>query len=207
MRYFDNQYLAQYLQQGRELMVFVDSEYLEVVDVSDLADPVEGVGYDASGRMNTFNYKDIEVIKSGPYYVDLATLTNQLDNYENPEAASAAKPPVKGEKPAADTPEKDAAPEDTPTPDEEDPLAEHKFMRRSHSLNEKVDYWSMINKKKEISMVTNSLTKIKEGPYQGLVGLIVESQGGNSTVRATNKGSDWTWGETVIVPDSQLEAR
>lgn len=205
MRYFDNHYLAQYLQQGRELMVFVDSEYLEVSDLSDLEDPVEGVGYDSSGRMNKFNYKDIEVVKSGPYYVDLTTLTNQLDNYENPEAASTVKPDAKASKPSSDAPAEDAPEDDAPPADEEDPLAEHKFMRRSHSLDEKVDYWSLINKKKEISMITNSLVKVKEGPYKGLVGLITEA-GANTIVRATNQGEDWTWGTTVIVPDTLLES-
>lgn len=208
MRYFDNQYLAQYLQQQRSLMVFVDNDYLEVSDLADLEDPINGVGYTPEGTSRNFNYKDIQVVKSGPYYLDLSTLNKEMDNIENPDAASGQDSEKKPSKPKADKPDKatgpsaadDTAIDSLPKPDEK--LKESKFDRKSHSIDEKVDYWPTIKPKREISMVTNSLAKITRGEYKGMVGIITESSEIHKVIRATNKGDNWTWGSTVeVVPD------
>lgn len=199
MRYFDNQYLAQYLDQGRELMVFVNGDFLELSSLGDLQDPITGVGYDSEGGMHKFNYKDIEKIKSGAFYLDMAGLTKQLDTYEDPEAAAQEPEAPKGKAAAKpEEPEVDAASK----PDDEEALKETKFSRRSHSIEEKVDYWPTIRPKKEISLVTNSLVKVTKGDYAGMIGMITESSELHKVIRATNKGTDWTWGSTVVVaPD------
>lgn len=205
MRYFDNQYLAQYLQQQRELMVFVDNDYLEVSDLADLEDPIHGVGYTPEGKSRNFNYKDIQIVKSGPFYLDLPTLNKEMDNIENPDPASGQDSEKKPAKPKTDKPEKpkeddSAAMDALPKPDEK--LKESKFDRRSHSIDEKVDYWPTIKPKREISMVTNSLARITRGEYKGMVGIITESSEIHKVIRATNKGDNWTWGSTVeVVPD------
>lgn len=202
MRYFDNHYLAQYLQQNRDLMVFVDSQYLTISDLSDLEDPVEGIGYDSQGRMNRFNYKNIEVVKSGPYYVDLKGLTNQLDNYEDPQAASSAEPesPDKGGKKGSKEPSK----EEPPADDAEDPLAESTFDRRSFSLSEKKSYWDMIKGSPNESKESAGLCEVRQGPFKGLKGFAISHSPVHATIRATNQGEGWTWGSTITLLIEQV---
>ena len=63
MYYFDNEYLKQYIDQGVDLWVYDGYEWHEVVDKSDLDDPIKGMGYDANGRGSKFAYKQLEQIK------------------------------------------------------------------------------------------------------------------------------------------------
>lgn len=202
MRYFDNQYLAQYLEQGRDLMVFVDSEYLAIADLSDLDDPIQGVGYDSSGRPHKFNYKDIEVIKSGPYYVDQQTLTQQLDNYEQPDKTPQPPEPKSGGKGKS-------GPDKPPTDEEPPPgLDESRFARKSQSLSDRVDYWSMIKPATTSPHeLTSAIATVKAGEYQGLSGIITEASDVHATIRATNSGDGWVWGSVIAVPLTKITIR
>lgn len=65
MYYFDNKYLAQYIDQEMPLWVYDGYEWSEVADESDLRDPVEGYAYDTNGRGKKIIYKNIEKIKVG----------------------------------------------------------------------------------------------------------------------------------------------
>lgn len=78
MYYFDNKYLAQYLDQRVKLSVYVDYEWLDVADKTDVTDKLQGVGYDAYGDASEFDYRDIEQIRAGKTVVTLDMLQQQM---------------------------------------------------------------------------------------------------------------------------------
>lgn len=78
MYYFDNKYLAQYLDQRMKLSVYVDYEWLDVADKTDVADKMQGTGYDAYGDASQFDYRDVEQIRVGKNVVTLDMLQQQM---------------------------------------------------------------------------------------------------------------------------------
>ena len=114
MYYFDNEFLQQYIDLRRTIKVTVNGEVLTITDKSDIEDPQQGTGYDASSNPSIFNYMDIEQIQVGPNIITIDKLQTMVgDEPEKP--ATDSKP----SKPAADEPSKEEP--ETPPEDEEEP--------------------------------------------------------------------------------------
>lgn len=114
MYYFDSDYLRQYLNIGKDVVVTVDGEVLTLSDESDVDDSNEGVAFDANGSPSSFQYTDIEQIQVGQNIITLELLQKIMNGTEvTPE------PEKKTAKPSEEEP---PAPEDEePAPDEEPP--------------------------------------------------------------------------------------
>lgn len=119
MVYFDAAYLQQYLTQDKPIKVYVNGEYYDIADSSDLESKAFGIGYDNNGKPITFSYTDIQQIKSGEHILTIDQLqqktgqvpTNDTEE-ENPDAGGA---PDAGGEPPMDIPE------EPPADDEESP--------------------------------------------------------------------------------------
>ena len=86
MYYFDNKYLAQYLDQNIKVSVFANNEWMNLTDISDVSDARYGVGYDEFGGDSRFDYREIEQIKVGNNIITLDTLQTQKTGKEPPKA-------------------------------------------------------------------------------------------------------------------------
>lgn len=119
MYYFDSDYLRQYLNIGKDVVVTVDGEVLTLSDESDVDDPNEGVGFDANGSPSSFQYMDIEQIQVGQNIITLELLQKIMAGTEIP------KP---DEKPAKEEPPTD---DEAPPEDEEPPVKPDKGVEKS----------------------------------------------------------------------------
>ncbi len=79
MKYFSHTLLGQYFVQKIPLSVFVNSEYLRIVDIEDISDPNIGSGMRISGEMEPFDYRTISHIKVGDNIIDIATATKPTE--------------------------------------------------------------------------------------------------------------------------------
>lgn len=109
MYYFDNITLQQYLDTKSKLYVYVDREWYQIADISDLQDEVDGIGYDVHGQEHRFDYRAVEQIKVGNKIFTLDQLNAQFGN----------KSPDKQEKPKSEP-----SSEEEPAIDEEPPEKE-----------------------------------------------------------------------------------
>lgn len=96
MYYFDNNLLKQYIDQNKTLKVFADGKWYSITDVEDVADPVNGVGYNEYGADFRFDYKDIEKVKTGQWIITLEKLQTMMTGKE-PEGDKPKKEPAKKE--------------------------------------------------------------------------------------------------------------
>jgi hypothetical protein len=117
MYYFDNKLLRQYIDQRKTLKVFVDSNWYDVADKSDLNDELDGISYDVYGQEHRFDYRDVTMIKVGEKTYTLEMLQAFMT-----------------QKPAEEKPEKKAAAsdEEPAPPEEEEPPAKEKEPELSH---------------------------------------------------------------------------
>ncbi len=102
MYYFDSDYLRQYLNIGKDVVVTVDGEVLTLSDESDVDDPNEGVGFDANGSPSSFQYMDIEQIQVGQNIITLELLQKIMAGTEIPkpdEKPAKEEPPADDEEP------------------------------------------------------------------------------------------------------------
>ena len=76
--YFDNIVLGQYAMTGVPLKVYANSRYYIIPSPEDVDDPLIGYGMTPSGKMEPFDYRDIEHIMVSGNKVDLATYTKAL---------------------------------------------------------------------------------------------------------------------------------
>ncbi len=114
MYYFDNEYLAQYIDQQVDLMVYANGKWYQVADRSDLIDPIEGVGYNEDGEGYKFKYKDIKELKVGDTYFTLDQLQSQRtgnDAMDDEKSSPAKKPDDGGEDKPDEEPDKEKEPE------------------------------------------------------------------------------------------------
>ena len=96
--YFDNIVLGQYAMTGVPLKVFVNSRYYIIPGPEDVDDPLIGYGMTMSGKMEPFDYRQIEHIVVGGNKVDLATYVKAMgDELTSVKKAADAKPPAGGE--------------------------------------------------------------------------------------------------------------
>lgn len=121
MYYFDSDYLRQYLNIGKDVVVTVDGEVLTLSDESDVDDPNEGVAFDANGSPSSFQYTDIEQIQVGQNIITLELLQKIMAGTEIP------KP---DEKPAKEEPPA----EDEAPPEDEEPKPEKSVEKSSFDI-------------------------------------------------------------------------
>jgi hypothetical protein len=76
--YFDNIVLGQYSMTGVPLKVYANDRYYIIPSPEDVDDPLIGYGMTGSGKMEPFDYRDIEHIMVSGNKVDLATYVKAL---------------------------------------------------------------------------------------------------------------------------------
>lgn len=90
--YFDNIVIGQYAMTGVPLKVYANDRYYIIASPEDVDDPLIGYGMTPSGKMEPFDYRDIEHLVVAGNKVDLATYTKALsDELEGVKKASDAK--------------------------------------------------------------------------------------------------------------------
>lgn len=113
MYYFDRDFLAQYLDQGHRVRVFVNYDWHEIASKRDLESEKTCVVIDDTGDATQVNYSDIEEIKVGNKHFTIAQLQAQF----------AGKEPEESEPKSGGGDTKDAATADA-EPAEEEPEEE-----------------------------------------------------------------------------------
>lgn len=101
MYYFDSDFLVKYLNSGVDLKVYVNSEYLDIADAYDIADPNIGYGYTVYGEPRRFDYRAIQqiMVNDKVFTLDqLATAYNVKDDEKPAEAQPAEEQPAEKEK-------------------------------------------------------------------------------------------------------------
>jgi hypothetical protein len=78
-KYFTNVLLQQYLVTKMPLKVFVNGEYLKIVDVDDLDDDMYGYGMQMSGESEPFDYREITQIMIGKNVFTLDQVNKAMD--------------------------------------------------------------------------------------------------------------------------------
>ena len=120
MYYFDNKYLQQYVDAGSKLSgsnlkVYVNQEWYNITSLSDLQDPIDGIGYDEYGGDHRFDYKSIESIQIGGRITTLDQLQTQMTGKPDDSSKEEPKPADAGDEPdmGSDAPEEE--PEEEPS--------------------------------------------------------------------------------------------
>jgi len=70
---FNNVIIGQFVLTGVPIKVYVGGQYLTITDIDDVEDPTMGFGMDERGRMNHFDYRNIETLLISGNEVDLDT--------------------------------------------------------------------------------------------------------------------------------------
>lgn len=91
MKYFDRDYLKQYIDQGVKLRVFANYDWYQVTDASDLASTSTLVGYDDTYDATEIDYRDIEEIKVGNKHYTIDQL-NGVGSEDAPDKETTPKP-------------------------------------------------------------------------------------------------------------------
>jgi len=78
-KYFTNVLLQQYLVTKMPLKVFVNGEYLKIVDVDDLDDDMYGYGMQMTGETEPFDYREITQIMIGKNVFTLDQVNKAMD--------------------------------------------------------------------------------------------------------------------------------
>ena len=108
MYYFDNKFLAGYIDQQSDLSVYVNDDWYQIADMKDISDPIEGVGYNEYGEGFTVDYKNIDQIKVGNRYFTLDQLQAQYTGKDQEDDSKKKSPEPKNDEP-----------KDEPIPEEE----------------------------------------------------------------------------------------
>lgn len=180
MVYFDQNYLKQYLSQGKPLKVYVNGEYYDIADATDLESSAYGLGYNNNGKPTTFAYTDIQQIKSGEHILTLDQLQQktgqgggeEADAEPAPDAGggddmSMPEPPTGGgEEPPMDMPEEE--PEEEPEPPQEsvrrvfsNMLNESRDKEETHGM-QKGDFVQNVDSRCEYFGSRGTITKIED---------------------------------------------
>lgn len=109
MKFFNKEFLTAVFNRYGNFKIFVNSEYL---DLTDLTDILEQVGYTSNGKSRRFNFPDINEIMIGSQIYDLSTLNPEE---AEPEGQTSDEPEDSGDA----KPEKDAAKPEEPKKREE----------------------------------------------------------------------------------------
>jgi hypothetical protein len=105
-KYFTNVLLQQYLVTKMPLKVFVNGEYLKIVDVDDLDDDMYGYGMQMSGESEPFDYREITQIMIGKNVFTLDQVNKAMEKPAAGDSKSGGSGKDATEKP--EEPEKEA---------------------------------------------------------------------------------------------------
>ena len=94
MKYFNQAFLLKILNQYGPFKIFVNKEFLNITDESDIADPKNGVGYKSDGKPLRFDYINITQIKIGEEILTKDLLNPEEQKPEEPDAESGSKEPT-----------------------------------------------------------------------------------------------------------------
>lgn len=112
MYFFDNQFLAKYLEQGLDLKVYVDNEFYSIPTLDDLESPITATGYSLEGDPHIIAYSDIQQVKAGTHSLTIDQLQDKIAGTEEPQGDSGEMP--MGDEPSS--PDMGGAPTGKPTP-------------------------------------------------------------------------------------------
>ena len=79
MKFFNKEFLNNVFNRYGNFKIFVDSEYLDLTDLSDI---LEQVGYSSDGKPKRFKFENIDEIMIGSKIYDLSTLNPEEDEKE-----------------------------------------------------------------------------------------------------------------------------
>ncbi len=97
-KYFTNILLQQYFVTRVPLKVFVQGEYLKIVDVDDLDDNMYGYGMKMNGEMEPFDYREIEQIMVGKNVFTLDQVNKALGDKTSKDSKSGGSKKDSGDK-------------------------------------------------------------------------------------------------------------
>lgn len=97
-KYFTNILLQQYFVTRVPLKVFVQGEYLKIVDVDDLDDNMYGYGMKMNGEMEPFDYREIEQIMVGKNVFTLDKINKALGDKTSKDSKSGGSEKDSGDK-------------------------------------------------------------------------------------------------------------
>lgn len=112
MYYFDNRYLAQYIDQNVELKVYVDNNWYDLVELSDVSNPKKGVGFNEFGESKYFDYRAVKQIQVNGNIITLDQLQKQMTGKDTEKPPT--KPATAGEEPSMEEPEEEPAKPEKP---------------------------------------------------------------------------------------------
>ena len=78
-KYFSNVLIGQYFVTKIPVKVYVDDEYLRIVEYEDIEDPIYGYGMRTSGEMVPFDYRMVDHLLVGTNIIDLDTATKDSE--------------------------------------------------------------------------------------------------------------------------------
>lgn len=142
MIYFNRNFLSNILNREGQFNIYVDGQFITIVDQGDLLDDVEGYGYDVNGKPTKFNYRDVTILKFGEETYDLVTLQKELE--ANPKEKEDGKDDKEnsGDDPAEDDledapDEPDSAPDDKAEEEPEEKEPKESIKPGSFVINER----------------------------------------------------------------------
>lgn len=108
MKFFNNSFLQKILNTHGQYKIFVNKEYLSVSDAEDIADPIEGIGFNQQGKPVKFQYAAIKEVLIGDQIFTVDQLNPEEPKEEKPEKEdSKEEPDSKAEKPPKEEKPKD----------------------------------------------------------------------------------------------------
>jgi|688.fasta_scaffold88066_6 hypothetical protein len=188
-KYFDNVLLAQYFVTGVPLQVYVNGEYLKIVEYDDIDDTHFGLGMRKNGAMVPFDYRFIEHIMIGNNKYTIADVNKAM----RADATGGEETPSK------ETPEKETG--------EEEKAPKESIKRKNMTkLTEKLGL-SQVSEPYTFQ-VGDMIHNIGQGPHFGSKGIISGMEDGEAGMiiryNVTNAGNGFKPGDSVSVPFDQL---
>lgn len=190
--YFDNIVLGQYAMTGVPLKVFANDRYYIIPSPDDVDDPLIGYGMTPSGKMEPFDYRDIEHIMVSGNKVDLAAYTKAMgDELKGVKKASDAKGGEEKKEEGGEE-EKPAAEEEGEAPkspfESFDPYAKkwslkalYEISKEEHKAQEDALKAEMEAGKAKIAAAKDKMSDLKKQPIDD--GVIIEGPYDNMTIK------------------------
>jgi hypothetical protein len=190
--YFDNIVLGQYAMTGVPLKVFANDRYYIIPSPDDVDDPLIGYGMTPSGKMEPFDYRDIEHIMVSGNKVDLTAYTKAMgDELKGVKKASDAKGGEEKKEEGGEE-EKPAAEEEGEAPkspfESFDPYAKkwslkalYEISKEEHKAQEDALKAEMEAGKAKIAAAKDKMSDLKKQPIDD--GVIIEGPYDNISIK------------------------
>jgi len=79
---FDNEYLKQYIELGTLPEVYVNGQWYQVTELSDVESPEYGIGINVQGKSTTFRYPQIQQVKADGHIITIDQLNDKATGQE-----------------------------------------------------------------------------------------------------------------------------